>query len=288
MKTLLNFGEKQMSFERTRVMGILNVTPDSFSDGGLWAEKDRALRHATAMAQAGADIIDVGGESTRPGSLDVPLQQELDRVIPLVESIASETHLPVSVDTSKPEVMSAAVAAGAGMINDVYALRRHGALETVAGLGVPVCLMHMHGKPRDMQKKPEYEDVVTEVRNFLLERAEACKAAGIAATRIVIDPGFGFGKTLQHNIDLLRSLGEFVASSYPVLVGISRKSMLGTITGKPVQQRLAASLSAAVLARQAGAAILRVHDVAETVDCLKVADAVNLNETAALLSGKIC
>jgi dihydropteroate synthase len=288
MKTLLNFGEKQMSFERTRVMGILNVTPDSFSDGGLWAEKDRALRHATAMAQAGADIIDVGGESTRPGSLDVPLQQELDRVIPLVESIVNETDLPVSVDTSKPEVMSAAVAAGAAMINDVYALRREGALETAAGLGVPVCLMHMYGKPREMQKKPEYVDVVLEVRDFLLERAEACKAAGIAATQIVIDPGFGFGKTLQHNIDLFRALGDFVALSYPVLIGISRKSMLGTITGKPVQQRLAASLSAAVLARQAGAAILRVHDVAETVDCLKVVDALNLNETDALLNGKIC
>lgn len=255
-------------------MGILNVTPDSFSDGGLWVERDQALRHAMNMATAGADIIDVGGESTRPGSLGVALQEELDRVIPLVESIVSETGLSVSIDTSKPEVMSAAVGAGAGMINDVFALRREGAVETVASLGVPVCIMHMLGEPRDMQQNPEYDDVVQEVLDFLLNRASACQAAGISATQIVIDPGFGFGKTLQHNSELFRALHQFVAAGYPVLAGMSRKSMLGQLTGKPVEQRLAASLSAAVMAAQAGVAILRVHDVAETVDALKIFNAL--------------
>jgi dihydropteroate synthase len=252
-------------------MGILNVTPDSFSDGGLWMDRDRALRHAMEMVKSGVDIIDIGGESTRPGSPAVEVQQELDRVIPLIEFIVAGTGLPVSIDTGKPEVMEAAVRAGAGMINDVYALRREGALETASTLDVPVCLMHMQGKPGDMQDSPEYEDVVGEVRGFLLARAEKCESAGIPRQNIIIDPGFGFGKTLQHNIDLFKAIPTFVATGYPVLVGISRKSMLGQLSDKAVDQRLAGSISAAVLAAQAGTAIIRVHDVGETVDALKIA-----------------
>jgi len=240
-------------------MGILNVTPDSFSDGGLWVDRDQALRHAVEMAEAGADIIDVGGESTRPGSLAVKVQQELDRVIPLIELIVAETGLPVSIDTSKPEVMETAVGAGAGMINDVFALRQEGALETAATLAVPVCLAHMQGRPRDMQHAPDFKDVVGEVRDFLLARADCCELAGISKKNIIIDPGFGFGKTLQHNIDLFKAIPAFVATGYPVLVGISRKSMLGHLSGKSVDERLAASLSAAVLAVQAGAAISHAY-----------------------------
>jgi len=202
------------------------------------------------------------------------VQQELDRVIPLIEFIVAGTGLPVSIDTGKPEVMEAAVRAGAGMINDVYALRREGALETASTLDVPVCLMHMQGKPGGMQDKPEYEDVVGEVRGFLLARAEKCESAGIPRQNIIIDPGFGFGKTLQHNIDLFKAIPTFVATAYPVLVGISRKSMLGQLSDKAVDQRLAGSISAAVLAAQAGAAIVRVHDVGETVDALKIASAL--------------
>ncbi len=255
-------------------MGILNVTPDSFSDGGLWVDRDRAFRHAMEIAQAGADIIDIGGESTRPGSQAVSVEQELDRVIPLIELIVSETGLPVSIDTGKPEVMEAAVSAGASMINDVYALRTEGALETAAALNVPVCLMHMQGRPGTMQHKPEFEDVVREVSDFLLARAACCERAGIPQQNIIIDPGFGFGKTLQHNIDLFKAIPTLAASAYPVLVGISRKTMLGQLTGKSVDQRLAASTSAAVLAAQAGAVIIRVHDVDETVDALKVSRAL--------------
>ena len=258
----------------TRVMGILNTTPDSFSDGGLWTDRDQALRHAFGMVAAGAEIIDVGGESTRPGAGPVCIQQELDRVVPLVEAIAAETHATVSVDTSKPEVMQAAVAAGAGMINDVRALRGKGALQTAARLGVPVCLMHMQGRPRDMQHEPCYVDVVAEVEAFLLERARACRAAGIPDEHILIDPGFGFGKTLEHNLALFRALPRLCRSAHPVLVGISRKSMLGALTGRPVEERLAASVAAAVLAAGHGVAVLRVHDVAATVDALKVARAL--------------
>ena len=255
-------------------MGILNITPDSFSDGGLWMDRDRALRHAVEMAKAGADIIDIGGESTRPGSKAVKVQQELDRVIPLIEFIVAGSGLPVSIDTSKPEVMKAAVKAGAGMINDVFALREEGALETAATLNVPVCLMHMQGRPGDMQHAPEFTDVVGEVSNFLLARADCCKLAGIPEQNIIIDPGFGFGKTLQHNIDLFKAIPDFVATGYPVLVGVSRKSMLGQLSDKAVDKRLPASLSAAVLAAQAGAAIIRVHEVDETVDVLKIASAL--------------
>ncbi len=255
-------------------MGILNVTPDSFSDGGLWLDRDRALRHAMEMAEAGADIIDIGGESTRPGSLAAEVQQELDRVVPLIESIVAGTGLVVSIDTSKPEVMEAAVKAGAGMINDVLALRREGALEIAASLDVPVCLMHMLGRPGTMQNDPEFTDVVGEVTDFLLTRADCCELAGIPKQNIIIDPGFGFGKTLQHNIELFKAIPAFVATGYPVMVGISRKTMLGQLSDKAVDQRLAASLSAAVLATQAGAAIIRVHDVDETVDALKIASAL--------------
>jgi len=255
-------------------MGILNITVDSFSDGGLWVDADQALRHAMNMAAAGADIIDIGGESTRPGSLVVEVQQELDRVIPLIESIVAECDIPVSVDTSKPEVMETAVRAGACMINDVFALRREGALEIAATLGVPVCLMHIQGGPRDMQCDPQYSDVVGEVSDFLLARADCCELAGIPKQDIIIDPGLGFGKTLQHNIDLFKAIPAFVATGYPVLVGISRKTMLGQLSGKAVDQRLPASLSAAVLAAQSGAAIIRVHDVDETVDALKIASAL--------------
>ncbi len=256
-------------------MGILNVTPDSFSDGGLWLDRDRALRHAMDMAEAGADIIDIGGESTRPGSLAAEVQQELDRVIPLIEFIVAGTGLVVSIDTSKPEVMEAAVKAGAGMINDVFALRQEGALEIAASLDVPVCLMHMLGRPGDMQNDPEFKDVVGEVTDFLLARADCCELAGIPKQNIIIDPGFGFGKTLRHNIELFKAIPAFVATGYPVLVGISRKTMLGQLSDKAVDQRLAASLSAAVLATQAGAAIIRVHDVDETVDALKIASALH-------------
>jgi len=259
---------------QTRVMGILNTTPDSFSDGGLWSDHDRALRHAVSMAEAGADIIDVGGESTRPGADDVPVQQEMDRVVPVVESIVKATAVPVSVDTSKPEIMEAAVRAGAGMVNDVYALRRAGALEMAAKLDVPVCIMHMLGQPRDMQSAPQYDDVESEVTDFLSERARACEAAGISPDRILIDPGFGFGKTLEHNIQLFRALPRFCTMGYPVLVGVSRKAMLGSLTSRSVEERGAASVTAAVLASQAGAAIVRVHDVAETVDALKIAHAL--------------
>jgi dihydropteroate synthase len=257
--------------EQTRVMGILNTTPDSFFDGGLWADQERALRHAIGMAEAGADIIDVGGESTRPGADEVSLQQEMDRVIPVVESIVRETGTPVSVDSSKPEIMEAAVHAGASMVNDVYALRREGALEMAVRLEVPVCIMHMQGEPREMQRAPRYDDVVSDVTGFLVERARVCEAAGIPHGRIVIDPGFGFGKTLEHNLELFRAIPRFCETGYPVLVGVSRKTMLGSLTSRPVEELAAASVGAAVLAAQNGAAIVRVHDVAETVDALKVA-----------------
>lgn len=256
-------------------MGILNVTPDSFSDGGQWTDRDKALRHAESMVLAGADIVDIGGESTRPGSAEVSEQQELDRVIPLIEAVAENLDVPVSIDTSKARVMTEAVTAGAAMINDVYALRREGALEAAASSEVPVCLMHMLGTPKTMQAEPSYRDVANEVLEFLGDRAMACEEAGIGADRIVIDPGFGFGKTLEHNIELFQRLADFTATPYPVLVGISRKSMLGQITGREVHERISASVAAALLAARAGARILRVHDVQETVDALRFLDAVD-------------
>jgi len=255
-------------------MGILNVTPDSFSDGGQWLGKTEAIQHALAMQDAGADFIDVGGESTRPGAQAVPLQQELDRVIPVIESLATALAVPISIDTSKPEVMREAVAAGAGMINDVYALQQDGAVQAAADLAVPVCLMHILGDPRTMQHNPLYDDVAGEVKGFLLERVKQCEAGGVSMRNIVLDPGFGFGKTLQQNIALFQSLPALVASGYPVLVGMSRKSMIGQLTGQNMPHRVAGSIAAALLATQKGAAIVRVHDVAGTHDALKVATAL--------------
>ena len=256
-------------------MGILNITPDSFSDGGQLYKssglmRDEILRRAQTMIDSGVDILDVGGESTRPGADPVTDQQELDRVIPVVEWLTEETGIPVSVDTSTPVVMREAVAQGAALINDVRALRRDGALEVVAQSGLPVCLMHMPDEPGTMQNNPVYDDVVIDVSQFLLQRAESCQAAGISRSQIIIDPGFGFGKTQAHNMALFNGLEYLVQLGYPVLVGVSRKSMIGNITEKPVAQRLAGSLALAILAAQRGAAILRVHDVAETVDVLKI------------------
>jgi dihydropteroate synthase len=255
-------------------MGILNVTPDSFSDGGRWFGKPAAIQHALAMQAAGADIIDIGGESTRPGAQALSLQQELDRVIPVIEALASQLSVPVSIDTSKPEVMRAAVVAGAGMINDVFALRQLGAVQAVADLAVPVCLMHMRGDPRVMQHNPVYDDVAAEVKHFLLERTRQCESGGVPRQNIVLDPGFGFGKTLQQNITLFHALPGLIASGYPLLVGVSRKTMIGQLTGSEMSGRMPGSITAAVLATRMGAAIVRVHDVAETCDALKVATAL--------------
>ncbi|WP_295451280.1 dihydropteroate synthase [uncultured Thiodictyon sp.] len=270
----LDCGGRPLDLNRVRVMGILNVTPDSFSDGGRYCCLEAAVEHARAMVAAGADLIDVGGESTRPGAAPVSLAQELARVIPVVTALAQSVSVPISVDTYKPEVMHAAVAAGAGLINDVCALRAPGALDTAARLGVPVCLMHMVGDPLTMQLAPDYTDVATQVRAFLNERLEACRRAGIPHTRLLIDPGFGFGKTLEHNLRLLANLSVLTDLEVPVLVGLSRKSMVGTLTGRAPAERLAASLAAALLAVARGAAILRVHDVAETRDALCVWEAV--------------
>lgn len=253
-----------------RVMGVLNVTPDSFSDGGRWLGREAALRHAVRMVGEGADIIDIGGESTRPGAGAVSEAEELDRVIPVLEALAGEVEAVLSVDTSKPAVMQAAATAGAGMINDVSGLRKEGALETAAALGLPVCLMHMQGEPRTMQSKPHYDDVVREVEDFLLERCDAALNAGIDRERLIIDPGFGFGKSLEHNLALLRALPRLCSHGMPVLAGLSRKSMLQPLTGQPVESRLAGSLALALAAARGGAAIIRVHDVAETVDALRV------------------
>jgi dihydropteroate synthase len=255
-------------------MGILNVTPDSFSDGGRFDNPHIALRQAAKMAEAGAAIIDIGGESTRPGAENVSEQQELDRVVPIIESVRSVTDVPISVDTSKPGVMLAAVAAGASMINDVGSLRADGALAAAAELGVAVCLMHMQGEPRTMQDDPQYDDVVAEVASFLESRIEACVAAGIREELIAIDPGFGFGKTRDHNIELLANLRQLRVRERPVLVGVSRKSTLGELTGRAVDERMPASIAAAVIAVLQGADIIRAHDVQETVDALKVVQAV--------------
>ncbi len=254
-------------------MGILNVTPDSFADRGRWYDFDRALAYARQMVDEGADIIDVGGESTRPGAEPVSDQEELERVIPLVKALAQDGAL-VSVDTMKPAVMRAAIDAGASMINDVRALQEPDALKTIANGHVAVCLMHMQGEPRTMQRSPVYGDVVVEVRDFLAARVAACLGAGIAGDRIVVDPGFGFGKAFQHNLALLRALPRIAELGYPVLAGLSRKSSLGLITGRAVEDRLAASLAAALSAVAHGASIVRVHDVKETADALKVWRAV--------------
>ncbi len=256
------------------VMGILNVTPDSFSDGGQFSDREPALEQARQMVADGAAIIDIGGESTRPGASDVTEQQELDRVLPVIEALRSESDIPVSIDTSKPGVMRAAVDAGATMINDVLALQAEGALQAAADLRVPVCLMHMQGTPRTMQDSPEYSDVVAEVASFLEARIAACKAAGVDEDLLIVDPGFGFGKTAAHNIELLRNLRQLQSLGRPVLAGLSRKSTLGELTGKAVGDRMPASVAAAVIAATNGAAIIRAHDVAETVDAMRVVQAV--------------
>jgi dihydropteroate synthase len=272
--TILDCRGRTLDLSRTAIMGILNVTPDSFSDGGIFLARDAAVAHALTMVEEGADLIDVGGESTRPSAQAVCVQEELDRVIPVIEAIARAVPVPVSVDTSKPEVMRAAVAAGAGLINDVRALRETGALQTAAALEVPVCLMHMQGEPRSMQHNPVYTDVVGEVCDFLQGRIEACVTAGIFPQRLVVDPGFGFGKTAAHNLELLRRLGELRAFGAPILAGLSRKSMIGALLDLPVEQRLYASVALALIAVQNGASILRVHDVRATREAVRMLESV--------------
>lgn len=269
--TVLDCAGRPLRLDRARVVGILNVTPDSFSDGGLHDSVDAAVAHGVRMAEEGADMLDVGGQSTRPGAAEVSLEEELQRVVPVVEQLVARTSLPIAVDTSRPEVMRAAVAAGAGMINDVYALRRDGAMDAVAELGVPVCLMHMQGEPRSMQDEPHYDDVVGEVHRFLTDRLFACELAGIDRRKVLVDPGFGFGKTLEHNLALLSALEQFASLGSGVYAGLSRKSMIGTLTGRSVPgERQAGSVAAALIAVQRGARMVRVHDVAATVDALAV------------------
>jgi dihydropteroate synthase len=274
------FGDKSLDLAKPQVMGILNVTPDSFSDGGELLRTgsgvlmDKALSRACAMVEAGAAIVDIGGESTRPGAEEVSSQEEIDRVLPLLERIRASLDVIVSVDTSNPALMQLCAGAGAGLINDVRALAREGAIKAAAESGLPICLMHMQGQPRTMQHDPVYEDVVSEVSEFLLSRINACEKAGISRGRLMLDPGFGFGKQLQHNLSLMSRLEDLVGLGLPVLVGVSRKNMIGALTGKSVDKRMAGSITAAVMAVIKGAAIVRVHDVAETVDALKVASAI--------------
>jgi dihydropteroate synthase len=270
----INCAGQVLDLSQPRIMGVLNITPDSFSDGGAWLSVENAVAHARQMADAGADIIDIGGESTRPGSAPVSAGEELQRVIPVIEALRAGIDVPVSIDTQKPAVMRAAVAAGAGMINDVNALQADGAIETAASLGVPVCLMHMQGIPETMQETPDYQDVVAEVVSFLGARAAACEAAGIARGQIVLDPGFGFGKTVGHNLSLLRRLDALVALGYPVLVGLSRKSLIGKVLGLPVDKRLYPSIALAVLAVWQGASIVRCHDVRQTREAALMCRAV--------------
>ncbi|QPL32420.1 dihydropteroate synthase [Pseudomonas fragi] len=273
--TRLPCGNRVLDLAHTHVMGILNVTPDSFSDGGRFAPLDAALRHAEAMVLAGATLIDVGGESTRPGAPVVSPQAELDRVAPVVERIARELDVIISVDTSAPIVMTEVARLGAGLINDVRSLRREGALQAAAATGLPVCLMHMLGEPSDMQDNPRYEDLVGEVSAFLADSMARCAAAGIGPERIVLDPGFGFAKTLQHNLSLFKHMEALHALGRPLLVGVSRKSMVGQTLNRPVAERLYGSLALAALAMTKGARILRVHDVAETVDVVRMIAAVD-------------
>ncbi|MDD0844652.1 dihydropteroate synthase [Pseudomonas sp. Gutcm_11s] len=271
-------GSRALDLSVPHVMGILNVTPDSFSDGGRFAARDAALRHAAEMVAAGATLIDVGGESTRPGARPVSPVEELERVAPVVEAIAAELDVVVSLDTSTPAVMREGACLGAGLINDVRALRREGALEAAADSGLPVCLMHMLGEPGTMQHDPHYADVVGEVCEFLAQRIGACEEAGIAAERIILDPGFGFAKTLAHNLSLFKHLEALHAFGRPLLVGVSRKSMIGQVLGREVYERLPGGLALAALAVAKGACILRVHDVAETVDAVRMIAAVQAAE----------
>lgn len=274
----LQIGARTLNLSAPVVMGVLNVTPDSFSDGGRFFRPDSALAHARAMLDEGATLIDVGGESTRPGAEPVSEQQELDRVVPVVEALARDTDALISVDTSTAAVMREATAAGAHLINDVRALQRPGALEAAAASGLPVCLMHMQGEPGTMQQAPRYDHVVKDVCQFLLDRVAAAEAAGIARERLLLDPGFGFGKTDDHNLDLLKGLPELVGLGLPVLVGLSRKSMIGRLLGREVDERLAGSVALALMAVERGARIVRAHDVAQTVDALRLWQALNERE----------
>ena len=264
-----------LKLDRPQVMGIVNVTPDSFSDGGMHDTLEAAVAHGLQLAREGADLLDIGGESTRPGADEVSVEEELHRVIPVIEQLAKQTSLPISIDTSKPEVMRAAVAAGAGMINDVYALRREGAMDAAAALGVPVVLMHMQGEPRSMQEAPDYDEVVGDVHRFLAERLFAAEMSGIAKKNLLVDPGFGFGKNTGHNLQLLAQLERFAELGVPVLAGLSRKRSIGELTGREVvSERVFGSVAAHLVAAQRGAMLLRVHDVAATVDAMKVWNAV--------------
>jgi dihydropteroate synthase len=270
---LLHCGTFRLDLSRPLVMGIVNVTPDSFSDGGRHLLRDAAIAHAHQLIIEGADILDIGGESTRPGAQAVSVQVELDRVLPVLEGLQG-VGVPLSIDTFKAEVMHAALKAGASMVNDINALQQPEALQVVAASEAAVCLMHKQGKPQTMQVAPQYQDVVHEVMNFLHQRIAAAEAAGIATNRIVVDPGFGFGKSLEHNLALLRNLHDFTELKVPILAGLSRKSMLGALTGRDVENRLSASLASALLAVQRGANIVRVHDVQATCDVLKIWSAV--------------
>ncbi|EXF46002.1 dihydropteroate synthase [Pseudomonas sp. BAY1663] len=274
----LSCGNRVLDLSRPHVMGILNVTPDSFSDGGRFAERDAALRHAGAMVAAGATLVDVGGESTRPGARSVSPTEELERVAPIVEAIARELDVVISVDTSTPAVIRECARLGAGLINDVRSLRRDGALDAAADSGLPVCLMHMLGEPGDMQDDPRYADVTAEVGEFLAGRMAACAAAGIPAERIVLDPGFGFAKALEHNLSLFKHMQQLQRFGRPLLVGVSRKSMIGGVLGRGIDERLYGSLALAALAVGKGAQIVRVHDVAETVDVVRMIAAVQAAE----------
>jgi dihydropteroate synthase len=271
-------GSRFLDLTHPQVMGILNVTPDSFSDGGRFGQRDAALRHAEAMWRAGASLIDVGGESTRPGARAVSPVEELERVAPIVEAIAAELDVIISVDTSTPAVMRETARLGAGLINDVRSLQRDGALDAAADSGLPVCLMHMRGEPSTMQQSPHYADVLVEVRDFLVERMAACTAAGIALERLILDPGFGFAKTQEHNLRLFKHLQSLHELGRPLLVGVSRKSMIGRALNREVGERLSGSLALAALAITKGAHILRVHDVPETVDVVRMLAAVEAAE----------
>ena len=271
----MQFGNKFIDLSKPQVMGILNVTPDSFSDGGKHADVNQAAEHALQMVDEGAAFIDIGGESTRPGAPEVSLQEELDRTIPVIEAVAKNASCVISIDTSKAEVMREAVSVGAGLINDVRALQAPGALEAASEAGVPVCLMHMQGQPRTMQNNPSYDDVVEDVAQFLLERAKACKASGIGQEKILFDPGYGFGKSLEHNYALVKHLPKLMNLGYPVLVGMSRKSMIGNLLNRKVDERLAGSISLATIVAQMGAQIIRVHDVKETADAVNIVKMLN-------------
>jgi len=271
----MQFGKYFIDLSQPQVMGILNVTPDSFSDGGQHAKVSQALDHALRMIDEGATFIDIGGESTRPGAPDVSLQEELDRTIPVIEAVAKNTPCVISIDTSKADVMREAVKAGAGLINDVRALQEPGALQVAAEAQVPVCLMHMQGQPKTMQQSPEYDDVVNDVGQFLLARTKVCEEAGIAKDKILFDPGYGFGKSLEHNYTLVKHLPSLMKLGYPVLVGMSRKSMIGNLLNRKVDERLAGSISLATIVAQMGAQIIRVHDVKETADAVNIVKMLN-------------